>query len=483
MHLTYGDPVRSAFTTGDWQVEPSSNLITRDDERTRLEPRVMHVLCVLTREPGRVVSRDDLIEEVWEGAHVSDDAVSAAIYQLRKALGDLPRSPRYVQTVPKRGYRWLETVGPVEAPGGPMAAGRGWPRWAVAATVLLVLGVGTVSAFALKKESPPLRHPSGVTVADPAFRSAFVRGWYLLNQRAPTQLPAALDEFRRAIEIDPDHPGAHAGLAAGYCMKADLGVGDLDDAEVAADRSLARAVAIDREVPEVQYALALRCLVFDLDAPTALEHLRRAVRADPTNPMFHGTMAWAHTARGDKDAAVASARRALVLDPTSMTSHFDLARLLAFDRRLDEAARTVQRALVLDPVSAEAMATQAWLLAHMNQPRASYRRYRRALMLSHAPARAVSAYDEAWRASGLVGTLAWRAADAQRRARTGIGGWLLSAQLRARAGDPAGALDDLEQALVNRERTLPFMLESPDFASIRQEPRFTAVVRRSRSFN
>jgi TolB-like protein len=72
----------------------------------------MDVLVHLAANPGRVVSKEELLAAVWGGVFVEEGALSQAIHSIRKALGDDARQPRYVQTVPKRGYRLVAPVEP-----------------------------------------------------------------------------------------------------------------------------------------------------------------------------------------------------------------------------------------------------------------------------------------------------------------------------------------------------------------------------------
>lgn len=72
----------------------------------------MDVLACLAADPGRVVTKEELLAAVWGGAFVEEGALSQAIHSLRKALGDDARQPRYIQTIPKRGYRLLVPVEP-----------------------------------------------------------------------------------------------------------------------------------------------------------------------------------------------------------------------------------------------------------------------------------------------------------------------------------------------------------------------------------
>lgn len=72
-----------------------------------LEPRAAQVLEALLERPGEVVSRADLLDRCWPEGGGSDEALSQSVAQLRRALGDDPRRPRFVRTIHKSGYQWL----------------------------------------------------------------------------------------------------------------------------------------------------------------------------------------------------------------------------------------------------------------------------------------------------------------------------------------------------------------------------------------
>jgi DNA-binding winged helix-turn-helix (wHTH) protein len=77
----------------------------------------MAVLECLIERPGRVVSRQELIDRVWKEAFVTDTSLAEAVSFLRQALGDDPQNPRYIQTLHRRGYRFVATVEPDAEPG------------------------------------------------------------------------------------------------------------------------------------------------------------------------------------------------------------------------------------------------------------------------------------------------------------------------------------------------------------------------------
>jgi len=101
---------QTGFFIGEWQVSPHEGTLSQDGNTVRLEPRAMEVLVYLASRHGEVVSRSDLENKVWTGMLVTDDAVTSAIIKLRKALGDNAKDPRFIATVPKRGYQLIAPV-------------------------------------------------------------------------------------------------------------------------------------------------------------------------------------------------------------------------------------------------------------------------------------------------------------------------------------------------------------------------------------
>ena len=93
------------FRLGEWLVRPSLGRLNGPAGKVRLEPRAMEVLRCLAAHAGEVVSRQKIIDAVWQQEFVGDAAVSGAVVKLRGALGDDARSPRFIETVSKRGYR------------------------------------------------------------------------------------------------------------------------------------------------------------------------------------------------------------------------------------------------------------------------------------------------------------------------------------------------------------------------------------------
>jgi DNA-binding winged helix-turn-helix (wHTH) protein len=103
------------FRLGEFIVQPEADrLVSRDGaRRVDLEPRTMAVLVVLAERSGQVVSSDELIHLVWHDRPMGDNPVYKAVTKLRRGLEDEPARPRYIETIPRKGYRLLAAPEPL----------------------------------------------------------------------------------------------------------------------------------------------------------------------------------------------------------------------------------------------------------------------------------------------------------------------------------------------------------------------------------
>lgn len=157
------------FWVGDRLVRPSLGEIQLGPERVHLEPRSMEVLLALARRPGEVFPKQELIDAVWGEAFVSDEVLTHAIWDLRRAFGDQASDPEFIQTIPKRGYRLIAPVQDRAAKGGGLRA-RPIARlvlWGIAAAaILLMIGV-QVARRDSESAHVPARDPAGALLLQP----------------------------------------------------------------------------------------------------------------------------------------------------------------------------------------------------------------------------------------------------------------------------------------------------------------------------
>jgi DNA-binding winged helix-turn-helix (wHTH) protein len=105
---------RGAFRLGEWLVEPTLNRLTRGDTTVQLELKLMEVLLFLAERQGEVASKAEIIDAVWQTEFIAENTLTHSIADLRRTLGDDARSPRFIETIPKRGYRIVAPVSGLE---------------------------------------------------------------------------------------------------------------------------------------------------------------------------------------------------------------------------------------------------------------------------------------------------------------------------------------------------------------------------------
>jgi DNA-binding winged helix-turn-helix (wHTH) protein/TolB-like protein len=163
--------VTTELEIGDWRVAPRLLTLERSAPAThageppavetrRVSPKAMAILLALAARPGQVLSKDELIGEVWEQAFVSDESLAAALYELRRALDDDAQQPRYVETIRRSGYRLIAPVrNRASAAPSPNAPEPRRPTpWLVAALGLVALATGW-SLLARPRQPSPLPGP------------------------------------------------------------------------------------------------------------------------------------------------------------------------------------------------------------------------------------------------------------------------------------------------------------------------------------
>lgn len=96
---------------GPFRLDPGQARLLRDGSAVELTPKAFDLLVLLARRPGELVTKDELLDAVWGRRFVTEGVIKTVVGQLREALGDDAREPRWIQTVPRRGYRFIGDVG------------------------------------------------------------------------------------------------------------------------------------------------------------------------------------------------------------------------------------------------------------------------------------------------------------------------------------------------------------------------------------
>lgn len=159
--------VGKAFRIRDWIVQPELNRLVRPEDVVQLEPKHMDVLVFLARHAGEVLTKEQLLEAVWPQQFVAESVLTRAVAEIRKALDDDAQAPRYIETIPKRGYRLIAEVD-LEA-----RSARTRPAWLMWAALVIALAVAVWIGSRLAKpgsgarqvEQPPHYNLSHLTTS------------------------------------------------------------------------------------------------------------------------------------------------------------------------------------------------------------------------------------------------------------------------------------------------------------------------------
>lgn len=189
---------------GEAVIDLTTREIRAGGRAVRIEPRAAAVLAEIINHAGQVVSREMLLDACWPAGEGSDEALTQAVAQLRRALGDTVKAPAYIATVSKTGYRWVaaKTAGERGGQAGAQApARRFWAPGRIAAAgaaALALVGVGVVAG--------------GVAAPKPKPRMVVTQEVYFNGKGPPPPLPelkplgADLDTTVRVVRLSPPTP-------------------------------------------------------------------------------------------------------------------------------------------------------------------------------------------------------------------------------------------------------------------------------------
>jgi Tol biopolymer transport system component/DNA-binding winged helix-turn-helix (wHTH) protein len=152
-------PQGGVIRFGAFEVEPQAGILRKGEARIRLQDQPFQVLLALLEKPGQVISREELHQKVWNGEQFSDldHRLNVAVNKIREALRDSTETPRFVETLPKRGYRFVATVEDLPNPSPPaVIVHRSYRRFAWIAAGLLSL---TAAGLWLTRARAPLPPP------------------------------------------------------------------------------------------------------------------------------------------------------------------------------------------------------------------------------------------------------------------------------------------------------------------------------------
>ncbi len=468
------------FSSGPWTVHPASRTLSSDGLETRVGHKVMAVQVCLVAADGELVTKDQLVERVWQGAFTTDEAVATVVYELRKALGDDARRPSFVETIRKGGYRWLAEVTPLRPPIWRSPPPRHAVVWALglAAALALVFGVasllptGAGGALTSPRWSRPV-----VKKVDPRAAEAYDLGSYFLRQGTPVGNRKAQDYFLQAIERQPAFAAAYAGLASSFVASTEGLTGTArSEAFRQARESAQAALAIDDELAAAHASLANVSFRHSWDWRAAEDHFRRGLAAADQALDQTWDYAFYLAAMGRHAESISVMRRVVAAEPTSKHARWALGRVYYLARRFDEALVELAWAGELDPAYLQAALLETEVFLASGHAEAAIQACQDSLRLAGDSAEQIAALAVAFQHGGLDGVLRCLIEREVERGAKGFADPVLLASLEARRGATEPALAWLSQAYASHHQDLVWLQVDPAFDSLRNSAEYRALL-------
>ncbi len=316
-----------------WTVNRVSGEMARNGRGFRLPQQPLRILTELYDHAGEIVTRERLVKVLWpQGIVDFDNGLNVAVRKLRVALDDVGDAPKYIETLPRVGYRFV--VKPGGSAGLQHEAATGMSR---RAQILLGISLAAVIAAGAWWS---WTSPTSVATAPKHQPSVRARELYLegLGYRARDVRASkiAAEKFEAALREDPNYPEAWAALAESYSGALIQHTIPRAKAYPAALAAARRAIELDETLAKGHIALAQIHLDHERDYEAARVELDRA-RAlnDKSGFLWHFYAMW-HAHQGHVDAALDDIRKARELEPTVTGFQANYAMILYNARRYEE---------------------------------------------------------------------------------------------------------------------------------------------------
>lgn len=494
------------YRFGVYEVDLRRGELRKHGTRVKVQGKPFQVLTVLLERPGEVVAREELRERLWPAdTYVEfDDGLNAAVKKLRAALNDSAGRPHYIETIPRRGYRFVApltivaaigpaTDMPAAVPTAPPAAVlqevftrppsyRRWQR--LAAYALPAAALAASLLFGAHHRTVETHRAESVQE---------VRlGRELWRHRTAESLTQAIDHYNKALELDSTNAAAYSGLADAYIVLPFLSTIQQNATYPKAKAAAEKAVKLNPSLAEAHTSLADVKLYVDWDFDGTEREFQQALALDANYATAHQWYAEFLSLMGRHDQAIREVLRAEQLEPLSIMIYHQAGQIYQNARQYDNAIHQYERALEIDPTFYPSCSRLADALAHKGMYREYFEThlefYRRHATSSYVPgANSITTMETMQRESASGGKKGyWRArlemdrAVSAANAQGEIGETAMYAYVRdyAQNGEADNALLWLNKLLAARANEILGINVDPDFDPLRGDPRFQQLIHR-----
>jgi DNA-binding winged helix-turn-helix (wHTH) protein/Tfp pilus assembly protein PilF len=311
------------FRFGHFSLDANERMLLHNHRRVPLAPKILQTLLILIRHRGHVVEKDLLMKEVWPEEVVEEGNLAQHISILRRVLGDSADDPRFIETVPRRGYRFVVSIDDENG--------------AIPLATALNGNAGNV------EEEIRQQH---YTEPDSAHQH-YQKGCHFWAKCSKESLEKSLDCFHQALALDPDYAVAYAGLAGSY-FRLSTSYWPPKAAYGKARAAVLKALELDEMLAEAHAALGMIKMRCDWDWEGARREFEHAIEINSAYPTAHHWYGNLFDSLARFDEALSEKRRALDLDRLSPSINVSMGTSYWFMGKITEALRKVYDALEIE---------------------------------------------------------------------------------------------------------------------------------------
>ena len=498
---------RHLYRFKTFQLDIDERQLLQNDVPVPLTPKAFDVLAFLVERSAHLVEKEELMRSVWPDSFVEEANVARIIHTLRNALGEGDNGNKFIETVAKKGYRFIAKVNVVREPavqnptnGKPeISSANGFQipplatdksvishldtsrrrTWAILLTVgfLILVSLFVLLSFNFRSVSP--NKPNGARSSNDEAYRLYLLGSALADKQNPKDAQKALEAFDQAVTLDPNYAPAYARMANVHSEVAFMGGGgNATEEYLKAKTALEKALAIDDNLAEAHSYLGEIRTNFEWDFDGAERDHKRAVELNPNSAPVRQLYSLLLAFLGRSDESIAEIKTAIDLEPASALYHKTYLQNLFYAGHYDESIAEGKRTIEMDPEFLGVYDTLIGSYIMKGEDDQAFEWFQRQQEQKGVKPDEVETWKTIYAQSGWFGIYKRQLEQAKEAEKNGNGKPMLLARLCTKTGNFEEAFVYLEKAFIRREQGMISLKVSPNYDPLRSDPRFDALLKR-----
>jgi DNA-binding winged helix-turn-helix (wHTH) protein/Flp pilus assembly protein TadD len=356
--------LRHLYEFGAFRLDATERLLLREGEAVQLTPKAFELLLALVEQPGHLLEKETLLKTVWPDTIVEENNLADNISRLRKALGEGEHGQKFIETVPKRGYRFSAGVKRLDGESDALVVPVLPPPYVAVKLPTAPQPDQTAASLRLRQRPEVFIIACAFVVLTLISAALYWRsqresaevqrlefkGNFYLSRWTEDEVREGLAYYQHAVALAPDSASAYDGLTTAWMFLSDVYVSPRE-AMPKAEAANANALQRDEAFVPARVSLGLIKLQYEWDWAGAEREFQRAIRLDPQNALAHQLHGWYLISVSRFAEAQAEMKRVVDAEPVDGLNLWNLGLSFYFARDYEQAVEQYRRSLGVAPKS------------------------------------------------------------------------------------------------------------------------------------